>query len=73
MRVWRCSVSALRRRWWSPWWTPGFRCLKGMKTSDLEKSTAALLGLAKGDFEAIEPFRSDRFFKRSDKVDAHGK
>lgn len=36
---------------------------QGMKTSDLVKSTTALLALGKSDFEAIEDFRSDRFFK----------
>jgi hypothetical protein len=34
-----------------------------MKTSDIVKSMTALLCLGKSDFEAIEPFRADRFFK----------
>jgi len=38
---------------------------QGMKTSDLVKSTTALLALCQSDFEAIEPFRNDRFFKRA--------
>jgi len=38
---------------------------QGMKTSDLVKSTMALLALGKSDFEAIEPFRNDRFFRRA--------
>jgi len=29
------------------------------------KSTIALLALGKSDFEAIEPFRNDRFCKRA--------
>ncbi len=35
---------------------------QGMLTSDLVKSMVALLSLGKSDFEAIEPFRGDRFF-----------
>jgi hypothetical protein len=36
---------------------------QGMRTSDVVKSTVGLLTLGKSDFEAIEPFRGDRFFK----------
>jgi hypothetical protein len=36
---------------------------QGMKTSDLVKATTAILALGKSDFDAIEDFRSDRFFK----------
>lgn len=35
----------------------------GMKTSVVVKSMVGLLSLGKSDFEAIEPFREDRFFK----------
>ncbi len=38
---------------------------QGMRTSDLFKSVVALLSLGKSDFEAIDPFRQDRFFKES--------
>ena len=38
---------------------------QGMKTSDVVKSMIGLLSLGKSDFEAIEPFRSDRFFKEA--------
>ena len=38
---------------------------QGMRTSDLVKSMVGLLSLGKSDFEAIEPFRSDRFFKEA--------
>lgn len=38
---------------------------QGMRTSDLVKSVVGLLSLGKSDFEAIEPFRQDRFFKRA--------
>ena len=38
---------------------------QGMKTSDIVKSAVGLLSLGKGDFEAIEPFREDRFFKEA--------
>jgi hypothetical protein len=41
---------------------------QGMKTSDLVKSYAGLLSLGKSDFEAIEAFRSDRFFKQALKL-----
>jgi len=37
---------------------------QGMKTSDLVKAMVGLLSLGKSDFEAIEPFRTDRFFKK---------
>jgi transposase, IS4 family len=36
---------------------------QGMKTSDLVKATTAILALGKSNFDAIEDFRSDRFFK----------
>jgi hypothetical protein len=38
---------------------------QGMRTSDLVKSVVGLLALGKSDFEAIEPFRQDRFFKEA--------
>jgi len=38
---------------------------QGMKTSDVIKSMVGLLSLGKSDFEAIEPFRDDRFFKEA--------
>jgi hypothetical protein len=38
---------------------------QGMRTSDLVKSLVGLLSLGKSDFEAIEPFRQDRFCKQA--------
>jgi hypothetical protein len=38
---------------------------QGMRTSDIVKSVLGLLCLGKSDFEAIEPFRQDRFFKEA--------
>ncbi len=38
---------------------------QGMKTSDLVKSLVGLLSLGKSDFEAIEVYRTDRFFKEA--------
>jgi hypothetical protein len=38
---------------------------KGMKTSDVVKSMVSLLCIGKSDYEAIEAFRDDRFFKRA--------
>lgn len=38
---------------------------QGMRTSDVVKSMVGLLSLGKSDFEAIEPFRDDRFFKQA--------
>lgn len=38
---------------------------QGMKTSDLVKAMVGLLTLGKSDFEAIESFRHDRFFKEA--------
>ncbi|MBD3817250.1 MAG: IS1380 family transposase, partial [Halothiobacillus sp.] len=38
---------------------------QGMKTSDMVKAMTGLLSLGKSDFEAIEPFRHDRFFKEA--------
>lgn len=38
---------------------------QGMRTSDVVKSVVGLLSLGKSDFEAIEPFRTDRFFKEA--------
>jgi hypothetical protein len=38
---------------------------QGMRTSDLVKGMVGLLSLGKSDFEAIEPFRQDRFFKQA--------
>jgi hypothetical protein len=42
-----------------------FATSQGMKTSDLVKGYVGLLCLGKSDFEAIEPFRTDRFFKEA--------
>lgn len=38
---------------------------QGMRTSDVVKAMVGLLSLGKSDFEAIEPFRRDRFFKEA--------
>jgi len=38
---------------------------QGMRTSDIVKSMIGLLSLGKSDFEAIESFREDRFFKEA--------
>ncbi|MCP5319671.1 MAG: IS1380 family transposase [Pseudomonadales bacterium] len=38
---------------------------QGMRTSDLAKSIVGLLALGKSDFEAIEAFRNNRFFKQA--------
>lgn len=38
---------------------------QGMKTSDMVKAMTGLLSLGKSDFDAIEPFRQDRFFKEA--------
>jgi len=38
---------------------------QGMRTSDVVKSMVGLLSLGKSDFESIEPFRDDRFFKEA--------
>jgi hypothetical protein len=38
---------------------------QGMKTSDMVKAMTGLLSLGKSDFEAIEPFRQDRFFREA--------
>jgi len=42
-----------------------FPTSQGMRTSDLVKSYAGLLSLGKSDFEAMEAFREDRFFKQA--------
>ena len=44
---------------------PKFPVSQGMRTSDIVKSMIGLLSLGKSDFEAIKPFRDDRFFKES--------
>lgn len=44
---------------------PRLRVSQGMKTSDMVKAMTGLLSLGKSDFEAIEPFRGDRFFKEA--------
>ncbi len=44
---------------------PKLSVSQGMRTSDVVKSMVGLLSLGKSDFEAIEPFREDRFFKKS--------
>jgi hypothetical protein len=38
---------------------------QGMRTSEIVKSMVGLLSLGKSDFEAIEAFRTDRFFKEA--------
>lgn len=38
---------------------------QGMRTSDVVKAMIGLLTLGKSDYEAIEPFRGDRFFKQA--------
>jgi uncharacterized SAM-binding protein YcdF (DUF218 family) len=38
---------------------------QGIRTSDIVKSAVGLLSLGKSNFEAIEPFRHDRFFKEA--------
>ncbi|MDF9392785.1 MULTISPECIES: IS1380 family transposase [Methylococcus] len=38
---------------------------QGMRTSDVVKAMVGLLTLGKSDFEAIEPFRRDSFFKEA--------
>jgi hypothetical protein len=38
---------------------------QGMKTSDMVKAMTGLLSLGKSDFEGIEPFRTDRYFKEA--------
>jgi hypothetical protein len=38
---------------------------QGIKTSDLLKTMVGLLCIGKSDFEAVEPFREDRFFKKA--------
>jgi len=38
---------------------------QGMRTSDIVKAVVGLLSLGKSDYEAIEPFRQDRFFKEA--------
>lgn len=38
---------------------------QGLRTSDVAKAMIGLLSLGKSDFEAIEPFRTDRFFKEA--------
>ena len=42
---------------------------QGIKTSEIIKSAVGLLSIGKSDFEAIEAFREDRFFKRA--LDIH--
>lgn len=42
---------------------PALPVAQGMKTSAIVKSMVGLLSLGKSDFDAIEPFRQDRFFK----------
>ena len=44
---------------------PRFPVSQGMRTSDVVKSMIGLLSLGKSDFEAVEPFRDDRFFKEA--------
>jgi hypothetical protein len=38
---------------------------QGIRTSEVVKSLVGLLALGKSDFEAIEAFREDRFFKEA--------
>jgi hypothetical protein len=44
---------------------PRLPVTQGMRTSDVVKSMVGLLSLGKSDFEAIEAFRTDRFFKEA--------
>ncbi len=44
---------------------PSLPVSQGMRTSDVVKSLVGLLTLGKSDYEAIEPFREDRFFKQA--------
>ena len=44
---------------------PRLQVSQGMKTSGVVKAMTGLLSLGKSDFEAIEPFRDDRFFKEA--------
>jgi hypothetical protein len=44
---------------------PRVPVFQGMRTSDIVKCAVGLLSLGKSDFEAIEPFRHDRFFKEA--------
>ena len=47
----------------APWLDEQMPVSAGMKTSDIVKSMVGLLSLGKNDFDAIEPFRRDRFFR----------
>ena len=38
---------------------------QGIQAFDTVKSATGLPGIGKSDFEAIEPFRDDRFFKQA--------
>lgn len=49
----------------TPWLDGKLPVSGGMKTSDIVKSMVGLLSLGKNDFEAIEAFRADRFFREA--------
>lgn len=49
----------------APWLDGHLPVSGGMKTSDIAKSMIGLLSLGKNDFDAIEPFRKDRFFREA--------
>ena len=49
----------------APWLDEQMQVSGGMKTSDIVKSMVGLLSLGKNDFDAIEPFRRDRFFREA--------
>lgn len=49
----------------APWLDGRLPVSGGMKTSDIAKSMVGLISLGKPDFDAIEPFRKDRFFREA--------
>ena len=49
----------------APWLDGLLPVPAGMKTSGIAKSMVGLLSLSKNDFDAIEPFRKDRFFREA--------
>jgi len=49
----------------APWLDGRLPVSGGMKTSDIVKSMVGLLSLGKNDFDAIDPFRKDRFFREA--------
>lgn len=49
----------------APWLDGRLLVSCGIKTSDIAKSMVGLLSLGKNDFDAIAPFRKDRFFREA--------